>query len=625
MKAPNLKILAVTASRSDARFAARVLDEHGDSVEIANDVPDALTRMAHEHFDVAVVSLSLPRGDGLALVHHIRALYPNLDVIVAAAPTEIEETAHAMALGVLCSVMLPFTGDALLVAVDRARERRLLIAERSRLSAEEATSRRRSATYARCATFVSETELNTVAARVLDACLAEVEATTGAIYVPDPLGSSRYLRVAELGQEQGLAVQLDADEMAAIDPSRVVHPDHDRLRIVLMGDRDLAAVVDIRCNGNVAVAEGRHEALEVVAGLGTAAFAAARKVEGIARAGIKDPETSAYTFAYFGDVAGREIDRAARHGRRFALMTLSLSGVEELRAQLAPAAMTTIRRAVADAVLESIRDSDVLARVEDDEFYLLLPETGLLGALGCRRRIVQRIAALEDLRRVVPDIDLEPVVGIAVYPSDGSDLGRLLRASRRRSDRARNGVWRKLCLSGMPFWDAIGRLLGNESDAGLRPDGTIALHPDLLEANDEGALARHVAVPQSFLSQIGSAITNDAVRHRVPGTVYVAGDAMLASAVARAIEAAETPRVRVWVLGDAAAGEVVERIRLSVDDPRLRDRVLILALTELGGYALAARKLTQTTMLAYHAGDLDLVDGLVTSLQRAYHLQPEVR
>ena len=36
-----------------------------------------------------------------------------------------------------------------------------------------------------------------------------------------------------------------------------------------------------------------------------------RKVDAIARAGIKDPDTSAYTFAYFGEVAGREIDRAA--------------------------------------------------------------------------------------------------------------------------------------------------------------------------------------------------------------------------------------------------------------------------------------------------------------------------
>jgi hypothetical protein len=40
---------------------------------------------------------------------------------------------------------------------------------------------------------------------------------------------------------------------------------------------------------------------------------------------------------------------------------------------------------------------------------------------------------------------------------------------------------------------------------------------------------------------------------------------------------------------------------------------------------LVARTLPNGSLLAYHAADLDLVDGLITALQTAYHLQPEVR
>ena len=54
-------------------------------------------------------------------------------------------------------------------------------------------------------------------------------------------------------------------------------------------------------------------------------------------------------------------------------------------------------------------------------------------------------------------------------------------------------------------------------------------------------------------------------------------------------------------------------------------RQVLLALSEIGGYMLVARRLTDDTLLAYHAADLDLVDGLITALQTAYHLQPEVR
>ncbi len=39
---------------------------------------------------------------------------------------------------------------------------------------------------------------------------------------------------------------------------------------------------------------------------------------------MKDPSSSAYTFAYFVDVAGREIDMARRHNRRFALATIGV-------------------------------------------------------------------------------------------------------------------------------------------------------------------------------------------------------------------------------------------------------------------------------------------------------------
>ena len=82
---------------------------------------------------------------------------------------------------------------------------------------------------------------------------------------------------------------------------------------------------------------------------------------------MKDPRSSAYTFAYFVDVAGREIDISRRHRRRFALATIGVHARKRAR-----------RRAGADAwppsegVLGAVRDTDVLARVDANEFYLLL-------------------------------------------------------------------------------------------------------------------------------------------------------------------------------------------------------------------------------------------------------------
>lgn len=620
MTPPRLRVLVVAAYAADAVFAQGVLEDHGDSVSVATDVSDALSQLTKEVFDVALVSLSLPRGDGLALVHHVRALYPGVDVVVMVAPTELEESAHAMALGVLQTVLQPLTGDALLVAADRTRERRLLVSERARLAAESASSRRRTATYARCAAFVAETEAATIATRVLDACAAEVPTTACAIYVPSSPGSELLARAATLGLADTLPPELDGDDLSELDPTLSVHQDHGVVRVVLLGTVDVAGVILLACDEPVG--EAAQEALEVVAALGTAAFSAARKVDAIGRAGIKDPDTSAYTFAYFGDVAGREIDRAARHGRRFALLTLGLDGVEGLRAGLPMTTLLRLRRSLTDAVLDAVRDSDVLARVEDDEFYLLLPETGLLGALAARRRIRAKLAGLWELSTLVPGAELSPVVGIAVYPTDGSDLGRLLRVSRRRSERSRRGVWRRLGLAGRPFWESVDQLIGGEDDAVLGRDGTVALHDDLVRAHDDLGLARHAPASGPLLARIAATLTEDAVRHRVAGSIYVAGSEDLVQVVARAAGSEERTPVRVWVLGQGEGPG--SRLRLPVIDERLEERTFLLSLTELGGYVMLARDLGRGLRLAYHASDIFLVDELVASLQAAYHLQPEI-
>jgi hypothetical protein len=285
--------------------------------------------------------------------------------------------------------------------------------------------------------------------------------------------------------------------------------------------------------------------------------------------------------------------------------------------------MTRVRRELTDALLESVRDSDVVARVEDEELYVLLPETGLLGALACRRRIVSRLAAAGG---PASSLGLDPVVGVAVYPSDGLDLGRLLRASRRRADASRRGVFRRLALERVGFWDAVDRLLGSEDDAAIGRDGTIALHEDLLRAHDATDLARHTAMPSSLLPRIGASIAGDALRYGLAGTLYVAGDELLSSAVARAVDEADSPSLRVWSLGSRVGSiDAASRIHLPVDDPRLDRRIVLLALTELGGYTVLGRMVSPGTVLAYHASDLDLVDGLTSKLQATYHLQPEVR
>src|SRR5690606_12073550 len=125
----------------------------------------------------------------------------------------------------------------------------------------------------------------------------------------------------------------------------------------------------------------------LVAGQAATTFALIGEREHSHRGAMKDPSSSAYTFAYFVDVAGREIDKARRHGRRFALATLAVdeeppvvAGAAQPAGAAGPPSVASVER-----ILGAVRDTDVLARVDEREFYLLLPETGGIGAHICRR------------------------------------------------------------------------------------------------------------------------------------------------------------------------------------------------------------------------------------------------
>jgi len=616
---PSLRVLVILGGEDESAFVARVLADHLDTVQVASDIEDGLAMMQTAPVDLVIVSLSLPRGDGLAFVHHVRALHPQTDVVVVASRDEVAESGHAMALGVLTTVMRPLTGDALLVAADRARERRLLLQERARLALEGGRNLRRAKTYARCANFISETTARVVAERILEACQAELSLSAGTIYIPRHSMQGGFVRAASCGDSALFPPTPTSDDLDELDPVTGIVRADGYLRLCLVGPVDVCALVDLvfeHQEPGGELPEATAEALETVAALGTAALVASSKAEAIARVGIKDPDTSAYTFAYFGDVAGREIDRAVRHGRRFALMTVSFDSLDA-GADTQSAQQIELIRRIVDALLTAVRDSDVLARVDDEELYLLLPETGLLGALAARRRV---LAQLSSAKLTLAGAPLPaPAIGVAVYPTDGGDLGRLLRTSRRRAERDQTGVSRRLDLSSRPFWDRVDMLLGGEDDALLVRDGRVAMHADLDRTHDDVGLSRHATFTPSLLARVGAGLATDAFRHDAPGSFYVAGDAGVAEAVTLAAQSA-AGRTRVWALGREASGGSYE---LQVDDERLDTRVFLLSVTELGAYALLARRLAPNTLIGFHSADLFLVDGLVESLRARYHLQPE--
>ena len=92
------------------------------------------------------------------------------------------------------------------------------------------------------------------------------------------------------------------------------------LEVLHLGSRrEQVGVVLVGGVGAGAMTQGKLDLVRSLASLAVAVVAAR---DSSARGAMKDPRSSAYTFAYFVDVAGREIDMARRHGRRFSIATI---------------------------------------------------------------------------------------------------------------------------------------------------------------------------------------------------------------------------------------------------------------------------------------------------------------
>jgi diguanylate cyclase (GGDEF)-like protein/PAS domain S-box-containing protein len=102
---------------------------------------------------------------------------------------------------------------------------------------------------------------------------------------------------------------------------------------------------------------------------------------------ITDPLTGAYNRRHFADLAEAELRRAARYGHPTSLVMLDIDHFKAVNDDLGHAAGDAVLRGVARIVADTVRGSDVVARIGGEEFALLFPETTLRAARATAERI----------------------------------------------------------------------------------------------------------------------------------------------------------------------------------------------------------------------------------------------
>jgi diguanylate cyclase (GGDEF)-like protein len=107
---------------------------------------------------------------------------------------------------------------------------------------------------------------------------------------------------------------------------------------------------------------------------------------------------------------GREIDRVARSGEAALLLTLDIDHFKRVNDTWGHNAGDQVLRAVASALLDSVRPMDLVARVGGEEFAIILPNCG--SAFGetvaerVRRRVERMAVAVSPAQQIACTISI---------------------------------------------------------------------------------------------------------------------------------------------------------------------------------------------------------------------------
>ncbi len=107
-----------------------------------------------------------------------------------------------------------------------------------------------------------------------------------------------------------------------------------------------------------------------------------------------DDVTRAANAAFFYEEGQREIRRAARYRRPLTLVRFCIKDYDRMVGALGQRGGEDVLRAVADTVMQTLRTTDIVARLEDDAFAILMPETKNKDAEVAVQKVQEHLAEM---------------------------------------------------------------------------------------------------------------------------------------------------------------------------------------------------------------------------------------
>ena len=424
------RILAVDDQRYFRELIEGLLEEEGYLVRTCASGEEALHILQREDFDIVVTDLVMPGIDGAELVRRVKERLPEQDIVMVTGVVDVKTAVEAMKLGATDYVLKPFDRGTLTDSLDKILATRRLKDEHARLMEENLEFMGVLSLVERASGLHSTLSVAPLAERLIEGLCLETRAQSGVLWAAEDPGREQFELVGARGlvrvdgEPESVSIQdaeaawcpgiLTVRSVVASMPQDVDGVEALYLPIrsggILLGLARLSDKID----GKPFDATDRGMA-EKFCEFGGVAIHNALRFRALERRSLRDPETRAYSLAYYEDAVRNEIQKANRFGHRFSVIRIEIDGFESALGPDGGAVVDRDAVEVARRLEGALRATDLMANGEDGAFLLLLPQTDALGAGVLAQRIRAALDALWEGREAPAHR-----FATATFPVDGS-------------------------------------------------------------------------------------------------------------------------------------------------------------------------------------------------------------
>src|SRR5512142_2836424 len=472
------RILVVDDEPFFQELFREVLTAAGHATRTAGTAEEALQLLSRDHFDLLVTDIVMPGMDGVGLVREAKKRDPDVEAVVVTGHEDVRMAVEAMKAGCAEFLTKPVDRGELAEVADRVLQRVRLRREHSQLLSENLEFARSQALYRQGLQILSTLDVEKLQDLILSILARVTDAQGAALWLLDEKGQLVLRSYRGVVDRTALPPIVDPRdrEWASMLRTGALRLDPfggtgGSFMVALLADEELLGMAYVSDRARGRFGPDDHAAAVTIADFAAIAVKNARRCQALERIGLRDRDTGAYNLAYFVDYAGKEFYKARRYGRSFSLLVLSLDNADIVRKEAGREPYRRMVRDVVAAVTRVSRDADILAKVSDSEYYVLLPETDYFGALMFQRRATEEIRRAPSVRELEERAPVLISMGAATFAKYVEDFDELLHWSKDRISEQRGSLLRRLHLDDLEpaaFWELCDVLL---SDAPL-PDSS---------------------------------------------------------------------------------------------------------------------------------------------------------